>query len=241
MSYISYMDKGTGVWGPTYQPIGDWTTNWSPNGFINYEPNSTGGLDRIFYLLWGYPDCTAGQSIAVTWVMNRLENLGPVIEMLDQSQPVSQSPQTVAYDIQRAQIFTAGVSGELNRVSLRLENYTSSPSTGAVLNISVQTVIGGLPSGEQIGTGTIMLSAIPAFESGGDWVDVDISGATVYADRQYAFVLQTSIWNAEVYWWFASESVYGSSYTGGEMAYNYGSDWIIEEILDFTFKTYVLE
>ena len=215
------MDKRTGVWGPTDQPIGDWTTNWSPNGFINYEPNSTGGLDRIFYLLWGYPDCSGGQSIAVTWVMNWLGNLGPVIEMLDQSQPVSQSPRTVGYDQLGAQIFTAGVSGGLNRVSLRLQNYTSSPPTGAVLNISIQTVIGGLPSGEQIGTGTIPLSALPAF---GDWVDVDISGATVYADRQYALVLRTNIWNAQVYWWYAYQNEYGSSYTRGEMAFNNGSE-----------------
>jgi len=238
MSYISYMDKGTGVWGPTDQPIGDWTTNWSPNGFINYEPNSTGGLDRIFYLLWGYPDCSGGQSIAVTWVMNWLGNLGPVIEMLDQSQPVSQSPRTVGYDQLGAQIFTAGVSGGLNRVSLRLQNYTSSPPTGAVLNISVQKVIGGLPSGEQIGTGTIPLSALPAF---GDWVDVDISGATVYADRQYALVLRTNIWNAQVYWWYAYQNEYGSSYTRGEMAFNNGSGWSTDESHDFAFETYVLE
>jgi hypothetical protein len=239
-SYISKMDKVTRVWGSPYEPIGDWTTNWSPNGFINYESNSTGGLDGIFYLLWGYPDCTAGQSIAVTWVMNRLENLGPVIEMLDQSQPVSESPQTVSYDVQRAQIFTAGVSGDLNRVSLRLENYWSSLPTGAVLNISVQAVIGGLPSGEQIGTGTIPLSAIPAFGSGGDWVDVDISGASVRAGIQYALVLRTSVWNANVTWWLAYQNAYGSSYTRGESAFNYGSGWSTDESYDFTFKTYVM-
>jgi hypothetical protein len=159
---------------------------------------------------------------------------------LDQSQPVSQSSQTVAYDIQRAQIFTAGVSGDLNRVSLRLENYWSSLPTGAVLNISVQKVIGGLPSGEQIGTGTIPLSAIPAFGSGGDWVDVDISGASVRAGIQYALVLRTSVWNANVTWWLAYQNAYGSSYTRGESAFNYGSGWSTDESYDFTFKTYVM-
>jgi len=162
-------------------------------------------------------------------------------EMLDQSQTVSQSPVTVGYDLQRAQTFTAGVSGVLDRVSLRLENYWSSPPTGAVLNISVQKVIGGLPSGKQIGTGAIPLSAIPAFKSGGDWVDIDISGAIVYAGIQYALVLQTSVWNADVYWWLAYQNAYGSSYTGGEMAYNYGNGWITDEDFDFTFKTYVFE
>jgi len=159
---------------------------------------------------------------------------------LDQSQPVSQSPHTVGYDTLGAQIFTAGVSGELNRVSLRLENYTSSPPTGAVLNISIQTVIGGLPSGEQIGTGSIPLSAIPAFGSGGDWVDVDISGSILHAGSQYALVLQPSVWNADVYWWLAYQNAYGSSYTRGEMAYNYGSGWSTDESYDFTFETYVI-
>jgi hypothetical protein len=150
----------------------------------------------------------------------------------------------VGYNTQQAQIFTAGVSGELNRVSLRLENYTSNPSTDAVLNISVQKVIGGLPSGEQIGTGSIPLSAIPALGSGGDWVDVyisSISGATVYADMQYALILQTNVWNANVNWWYAYEGgTFGSSYTGGEMAYNYGSGWTTDDMHDFTFETYVI-
>jgi alpha-tubulin suppressor-like RCC1 family protein len=167
----------------------------------------------------------------------------PLIEMLDQSQPVSQSPQTVSYNTQRAQIFTAGVSGELDRVSLRLQNWISPPS-GAELIVSVQTVIGGLPSGKQIGTGSIPLSAIPAYESGGDWVDVDISSfsfATVYADMQYALVLQTNVWNANVDWWYAYEGgTSGSSYTGGEMAYNYGSGWTTDDRYDFTFETYVI-
>jgi len=35
-------------------------------------------------------------------------------ETLDQWQPVSQSPHTVGYDTQGAQIFTSSVSGELN-------------------------------------------------------------------------------------------------------------------------------
>ena len=88
-------------------------------------------------------------------------------DTLDQSQTVSQSPTTVSYTSQRGQIFTAGAYGSLDRVSLRLENYTPSPPAGAVLTLSVQTIIGGLPSGKQIGSGTIALSAIPAYGSGG--------------------------------------------------------------------------
>jgi hypothetical protein len=159
--------------------------------------------------------------------------------MLDQSQTISQSPHEVSYDLPRAQIFTAGVTGDLNRVTLRMENFSSSPPAGAVLNISVQTVVGGLPSGAQIGSGTIPLSAIPPKGSGGNWVVVDISGATVNFGIQYALVLQTSVWNADVYWWLAGQSAYGSSYTRGEMALNNGSGWSTDVRFDFTFETYV--
>jgi hypothetical protein len=215
---LALRDDGT-VWA--------WGSNFVNQLGINQKggshtiPYQVHGLDNVGYLTGIGPTCT------------------PL--MLDQSQPVSQSPHTVGYDTLGAQIFTAGVSGELNRVSLRLENYTSSPPTGAVLNISIQTVIGGLPSGEQIGTGTIPLSAIPAFGSGGDWVDVDISGPIVHAGSQYALVLQTSIWNAQVTWWLAYQNEYGSSYTRGEMAFNYGSGWTTDERYDFTFKTYVIQ
>jgi hypothetical protein len=161
-------------------------------------------------------------------------------DTLDQSQTVSQSPQTVHYDLQRAQIFTAGMYGALDRVSLRLENYVASPPVGASLNVSIQTVIDGVPSGKQIGSGTIPLSAIPAYGSGGAWVDVEIGGAVVHAGTQYAIVLQTSLWNAVVTWWYAYENAYGSSYTGGEMVSNYGDGWSTAEIYDFSFQTYVI-
>lgn len=162
-------------------------------------------------------------------------------DTLDQSQTVSQSSQTVHSDLQRAQIFTAGMYGFLDRVSLRLENYVPSPPAGAVLNVSIQTVINGVPSGEQIGSGTIAFSTIPAYGSGGDWVDVGITGANVHPDTQYALVLQTSPWNAVVTWWYAYKNAYGSTYTGGEMASNYGNGWSIDGSYDFTFQTYAVQ
>ena len=207
---------------------------WGSNFVNQLGINQKGGTHTIPYQVHGLGDVGYLTEIGPTCT--------PLIEMLDQSQPVSQSPQTVSYSIPRAQIFTAGVSGELNRVSLRLENSWSSPPSGTELIVSVQTVIGGLPSGQQIGTGSIPLSAIPAYESGGDWVDVDISGPIVHAGSQYALVLQTNVWNANVNWWYAYEGgTSGSSYTGGEMAYNYGSGWTTDDMYDFTFETYVIQ
>jgi hypothetical protein len=124
--------------------------------------------------------------------------------------------------------------GSLNRVTLYLENYTPSPPTGAVLTVSVQTVIGGLPSGKQIGSGTIPLSAIPPLGSPG-WVEVNITGAIVIPSTQYALVLQTSNAVSHVTWWYAYRSYYW-----GATAFNDGTDWRIDENYDFTFQTYII-
>jgi hypothetical protein len=157
-------------------------------------------------------------------------------DTLDQSQPVSQSPTTVSSSVPKAQIFNAGMYGQLDRVSLYLENYSASPPAGAVLTVSVQTVIGGLPSGKQIGSGAIPLSAIPPLGNPG-WVDVRVGGgAIVEAGTQYALVLQTSnLFGSSVNWWFAYQG-----YAGGAMAFNDGIAWRIDENFDFAFQTYVV-
>jgi hypothetical protein len=144
-------------------------------------------------------------------------------------------------DYQREQIVTAGMYGTLDRVNLILSSYTDSPPSGSKLIVSIQTVIGGLPSGKQIGIGYIALDAIPPYKN---WVDVDIRGTSlstfVQPGTQYAIVLQTSVWNADVNWWYAYQNQYGSSYTRGAMAHNFGSGWSIDGMYDFAFETYVV-
>jgi hypothetical protein len=62
------------------------------------------------------------------------------------------------------EVFTAGISGILDRVSVTLENYAPDHACGPV-NISIRAVTDeGLPSEEEIGSGTIPLSAIPPAE-----------------------------------------------------------------------------
>ncbi len=180
--------------------------------------------------------------LAVLWVCLSVGLLFPALagatDTLDQSQTVQDTPAVVSYDTQQGQIFTvgAGVYGSLDRVSVYLDSDTSSSyPIGAFLTISVQTVIGGLPSGKQIGSGTIPLSAIPALNSP-NWVDVTIRDAVVSAGTQYAIVLQTSVWNATIIWGVAERT----SYTRGTMASNYGGGWSIDGLYDFTFETYVV-
>ncbi len=157
-------------------------------------------------------------------------------DILDQSQTVDGNPAVVSYNTQQGQIFTvgAGVYGSLDRVSVYLDSDTdSSYPIGAFLTISVQTVIGGVPSGKQIGSGTIPLSAIPPLYSP-NWVDVTIRDAVVSAGTQYALVLQTSTFTA-IRWWYGN-----TSYAGGEMAFNDGNTWSLFGTQNFAFKTYVV-
>ena len=150
--------------------------------------------------------------------------------ILDQSQPNSQSSSNVS-SAPKAQIFTAGMYGRLDCISVYLENWPNPPA-GAILTVSVQTVIEGLPSGKQIGSGTVPLSAIPPSGNPG-WIDVSISGAVVTNETQYALTLQTSSF-ATVDWWFAY-----TSYSGRTALSNDGIAWRIDTGHNFTFKTYV--
>jgi hypothetical protein len=58
---------------------------------------------------------------------------------------------------QIAQIVTAGMYGTLDKVSLALNSNAAS----GLVNVSIQTVIGGAPSGNQIGSGQIAVVDLP--------------------------------------------------------------------------------
>ncbi len=158
--------------------------------------------------------------------------LASATDVLDQSQ--TEVTYMIQVPPQQAQIFTATMYGTLDRVSLYLEsNYQVGPPPGSVLTISVQTVIGGLPSGKQIGSGTIALSAIPAYGAP-DWVDVRISGAVVHPNTQYALVVSVTSSSYVIMW-----SGY-TTYAGGAMLFNKGTGWQTYDSTYFTFKTYVV-
>ncbi len=78
--------------------------------------------------------------------------------MLDQSQTKQDIGGMIGSgEYRTGEVFTAGIYGILDRVSIVLANYAPSPATGPV-NVSIQTVTDkGLPSGTQIGSGTIPL------------------------------------------------------------------------------------
>jgi hypothetical protein len=85
--YVVKLNKATGAWGTPYKPaslpdvIGlgrEYRYEWSPNGAVMYEPNGSGGYDRVFYLFFGYQlilwDDGNDQP---HWMFTAIENLGP--------------------------------------------------------------------------------------------------------------------------------------------------------------------
>ena len=51
--------------------------DWAPNGAINYEPNDSGGYDRVFYLFFGYELLLWADNSDPHWMFTPIENLGP--------------------------------------------------------------------------------------------------------------------------------------------------------------------
>jgi hypothetical protein len=133
------------------------------------------------------------------------------------------------YRPEMAQIVTAGMYGFLHQVSLYLDNLSA---TGPV-TVSIQTVIGGVPSGKQIGYGEIPADVLPLYGQPG-WVDVTIMGNVLVAPgTQYAVVLSSGDGTIR---WYSSGNVYSRGY----MLVNEGSGWSSWSVADAMFKTYVI-
>lgn len=133
---------------------------------------------------------------------------------------------------QVAQIVTAGKYGFLHRVSVYIDNRFA---TGPI-SVSIQTVIDGLPSGIEIGKGTIPVEDLPPQYGDPKWVDVNISGGLGLAmipGTQYAIVMSEASGIAE---WRSSPDVY----SGGYLAVNYPSGWSTVTNVDAMFQTYVV-
>ena len=157
-------------------------------------------------------------------------------EVLDQSQ-TEQNTWGMVGDPRAGQVFTAGISGFLGRVGLELANYAASPATGPV-TVSIQTLTAeGIPSGQQIGSGEIPLSAIPPAGSP-SWVDAAlISPARVTAGTRYVLIVGTAGGIVQWYQQFGGDS---DPYPGGYPVARPADAWgTIVTNQDWAFKTYV--
>jgi len=158
---------------------------------------------------------------------------GATESVLDQSQTAQNTSGMIGSGGGQGEVFTAGQSGYLTRVSLYLGQY--SVGVTGVLNVNIQTVTSdGLPSGTGIGHGWISFDKIPESEG---WVDVDIDGAFVTAGTQYALLLSTG---NNIVLWYMEIGGDVKPYPSGYWVSQAGGTW--EKILtnqDWAFKTYV--
>jgi hypothetical protein len=174
--------------------------------------------------------------------------------VLDQSQTVSNGYFAVQQNVSLgywwktasvAQTFTAGTTGYLHRVRVRLENVSAS----GPIAVSIRTVDmkydGAYPSGTQIGSGTIPVAKLTVGAPG--WVDVTLNDPVVTQGSQYAIILSMTS-DGWIKWYDHQRStmslpdVYPQ---GHELVWTAGAWWNldIEDTLgprDATFETYVL-
>jgi hypothetical protein len=164
---------------------------------------------------------------------------------LDQEQVSSRFEVEVNPGQSAAQTFTAGLSGELDRIVvyvIDLVNYYDEAQRSAPLTVQIQSVSSGVPSGVVLASATVP----SPFYYGGVYVEVTFaSPAIVQAGTQYAIVASTE--DAGSSWgWFRlptddPDFPFDDPYPRGEgLIAPTGSPWQPEGG-DFVFQTYVVE
>jgi hypothetical protein len=135
-----------------------------------------------------------------------------------------------------AQIFTAGISGQVAEIDVRVLNYFG----GAVapLNLDLYTISGAYPETltSNLASGSISQTLVPT-TSGFVAFDLSSSGASFVAGQQYAIVVSTTS-NYSYLWEGATNGGYpagsGRGVSGSNLYYT-----LAGQDLDFGFKTYV--
>ena len=139
---------------------------------------------------------------------------GAAISTVDQQQLDDTAGYTYVCEEPVAQTFTAGRSGDLDRVVLPLHWHTV-VDPGPLL-VTIQTVDGaGTPTGDVLGSGSITVTEAGLQPQQSAWVEIRLtSPAEVSAGTQYALVLRTSgECNSDTWAWHQAASV--DPYPGG--------------------------
>lgn len=154
-----------------------------------------------------------------------LLTFGPMLQaaILDQSQEIQGGYKTVICgDWHIAQTFTAGLTGQLERIDLYLENDVplDNPMDLYPTTVSIVDTIGGVPSGPVLGT-IYAQNLIEGFNS------IDFSDESVFlsADSQYGIVLfndDTDRYMGSSTQWPAT----GDVYPVGSLWFYYGDEWV---------------
>jgi hypothetical protein len=143
--------------------------------------------------------------------------------ILDQSQELHDGGWLVICDEWHiAQTFTAGLSGQLEKIDLYLENDLPSDNPSALFptTVSIVDTVGGIPSGSVLGT-VYAQNLIEGFNS------IDFLDESVFlaADSQYGIVLfndDTDRYNGSSTQWRDTDDVYPV----GSLWIYYGGEWL---------------
>jgi hypothetical protein len=167
---------------------------------------------------------------------------------LDQEQTSADNAHAAAGAVQVAQLFTAGLTGQLDHVDLHLSTGLGlGPGPGGPLGddltVEIWTVTSGAPDGPVPGaSATVLRADVP--HGPPLWVQVPISAPSV-AGTQYAIVLSApaaSLGDCPDFCWQWLFDDGSDLYAGGELvtSFDSGANWAPQEAgWDAAFRTYV--
>jgi hypothetical protein len=156
---------------------------------------------------------------------------------LDQQQTEGSVSAAVDSDQSLAQTFTAGLSGEVDQVDLKLGK---APSPSAPLSVEIRDVSSGVPGSMVLASQSVPTSSVP---SSAAFVSISFGApAPVVAGTQYAIVAYSATNTSNSYFW--SESISSNPYAAGTAYVTPSSPpttWstVGSGSADFAFKTYV--
>lgn len=134
-----------------------------------------------------------------------------------------------------AQIFTAGITGSLDKISIQAAPCYDAWNKPCSFNIQIQTVDGnGNPSGVVIGQGRGREPQPPSNGNAFGWADVTLSSpAKIQAGSRYAMVLRAD-------WWMQVTFGTGTGFNGEARHWNYNTWGRYGNQANLVFKTWVV-
>lgn len=142
-----------------------------------------------------------------------------------------------ANDFAKAQTFTAGLTGNLDRVDLEI--YRDAEATEP-LTVQIRSVEADCPSSEVLATTALAATEIPIGRAASAWIPIQFSSpANVIAGTRYAIVVHTPTLDFS-YWLGAA---FTDVYAGGQMCVNglfsSSGEWFPRPEVDLAFRTFV--
>jgi hypothetical protein len=164
-------------------------------------------------------------------------------EALDQQQTVETFFYTGITLAPAGQSFTAGITGRLTRVSLKLGQRIDNGGNPGILRVEIYDTSGGFPVGSPLARAAVSNTGVPAWPES-SWRDVTFARAPLVAvGRQYAIVLSNPSTTGgkrrppAFYTWSVAD---GNPYAAGAfLGVSESGSWYDDPDYDGDFKTYV--